>query len=415
MGGVEDPDYAPRMLDSLLGELLSELPAVMVTGPRATGKTTTAARFAASVVRLDRPAESALFRADPDAGLAAYDEPLLLDEWQEAPEVLGAVKRAVDADARPGRFLLTGSVRADLANATWPGTGRVVRVSMYGMTVRERERRLGTPTFVDLVASGQVPALPPDRPDVTDYVRLALLGGFPETMLQLGPTNHARWMDGYVDQLLTRDAEGVEPRRDPARLRRYFEAYASCTAGIVEDTTLLEAAGIDRKTAAAYERLLGNLYVIDAVPAWTSNRLKRLARRSKRYLVEPALLAPILRLDDEGIFRNGDLLGRLLDTFVAAQIRAELASSSRRARLYHLREEHGRQEIDLVAELGGERLIGIEVKASAAPARHDARHLVWLRERIGDQFIAGVLFHTGPAIFELDERVLAMPICALWG
>lgn len=81
-----------------------------LTGPRATGKTTTARRHAASVVRLDRPAEAAAFRADPDAALRAQPEPLLLDEWQAVPAVLGAVKRAVDDDPRPGRFLLTGSV-----------------------------------------------------------------------------------------------------------------------------------------------------------------------------------------------------------------------------------------------------------------------------------------------------------------
>lgn len=408
------PEYTPRMLDSLLWELLRELPAVMVTGPRAAGKTTTAARLAASVVRLDHPPEAALFRADPDAALAEYQEPVLLDEWQEVPQVLGAVKRAVDADFKPGRFLLTGSVRAEVDSTTWPGTGRVVRVPMYGMTVREREGRLGADMFVDLVASGRMPVLPPERPDVTDYVRIALRGGFPEP-LRLAERSRDRWLDGYVDQLLTRDAEGIEPGRDPARLRRYLEAYVSRTAGIVEDTTLLEAAGLDRRTGLAYERLLTNLFVVESVPAWTSNRLKRLARRPKRYLVEPALLAAVLQLDARAVFRDGDLLGRLLDTFVAAQLRAELASSSRRPRLYHLREEHGRQEIDLLAELGGERMIAIEVKADAAPDRQAARHLRWLRDRLGDRFVAGVVFHTGPVVFPLDERILAVPICALWG
>jgi hypothetical protein len=102
--------YLPRLVDNLIRELLNELPAVLVVGPRAAGKTTTAARHAVTLVRLDRPAEAAAFRADPDAALASFDEPVALDEWQEVPTVLGAVKRAVDEDPRPGRFLLTGSV-----------------------------------------------------------------------------------------------------------------------------------------------------------------------------------------------------------------------------------------------------------------------------------------------------------------
>jgi len=122
--------YKERAADRLIHELLLELPALLVVGPRATGKTTTASRHAATTIQLDRPGEAAAFRADPDAALRGLEEPVLLDEWQAAPEVLGAVKRAVDADPRPGRFLLTGSVRADLDAPTWPGTGRLVRVPL---------------------------------------------------------------------------------------------------------------------------------------------------------------------------------------------------------------------------------------------------------------------------------------------
>ena len=402
------------MLDALLAELLAELPAVMVTGPRAGGKTTTAARHAASVVRLDRAVEAEAFRADPDVALREYEEPILLDEWQEQPGVLGAVKRAVDADPRPGRFLLTGSVRAELDAATWPGTGRVVRVAMYGMTVREQLGRAGDPALLDVLAAGDVPSVPHDPPDLRGYVELALRGGFPDPALRMASHARTRWLDSYVEQLLTRDAAGVDPGRDPARLERYLEAYALNTAGIAADTTLFEFAGVNRKTAFAYERLLTSLFVVDALPAWSSNRLKRLSKARKRHLVDPALIASILHLDESAVLRDGDLLGRVLESFVVAQIRAELAVCTTRPRLYHLREEHGRHEVDLLAELGAGRVMAFEVKAGAADLRA-ARHLTWLRERLGERFARGVVFHTGPRPFELDDRILALPICALWG
>src|SRR5438876_6101029 len=120
--GVSVPDYLPRLVDSLLPELLSEHPAVMIVGPRACGKTTTARRHCAGRLRLDRPAEAAFARADPDAALADGPFPMLLDEWQYVPEVLGAVKRAVDERTGPGRFVLTGSAQADLTAAGWPAT-----------------------------------------------------------------------------------------------------------------------------------------------------------------------------------------------------------------------------------------------------------------------------------------------------
>ncbi len=152
----------------------------------------------------------------------------------------------------------------------------------------------------------------------------------------------------------------------------------------------------------------------EAAPAWTSHRLERLARSPKRYLADVSLLAAALRVDAEGILRDGELVGRVVDTFVASQRHAELELSQTRPRLFHLREEQGRHEVALVAELGGRRIVGIEVKATSAPRADDARHLAWLRDRLGDRFTAGVVFHTGPRSFSLGDRIVAAPIATLW-
>ena len=407
-------DYRPRLVDRLLDDLLAELPALFVTGPRATGKTTTAARRARSIVHLDREAEAIAFRADPDAAMRGLPEPILLDEWQAVPGVLGAVKRAVDTRPEPGRYLVTGSVRSDVEGDLWPGTGRLTRIPMFGMTIREQ---LGLGSFVpffDRVAAGEDLAPAVDTPDLRGYVDLLLRSGFPEPTLRLAESPRRRWLDSYVEHLLTRDAEQVDRGRDPWRLRRYLEALALNTAGIVDDRTVFEAAGINRKTALAYERLLVNLAVVEAIPAWTSNRLKRLVLSPKRYVVEPALVGAVLGIDVDFVIRNGDLLGRLLDTFVAAQLRAELASASSRPRLYHVRQQQGRFEVDLLAELGGGRLIGIEVKADAAPSADSARHLAALRDRYPETFVAGIVLHTGPRAYRLGDRLAAAPISTLW-
>lgn len=420
MVSTSETGYRPRLVDALLDELLAELPALMVVGPRAAGKTTTISRRAATVIRLDREAEAAAFAADPDAALRGLAEPVLLDEWQSVPGVLGAVRRAVDADARPGRFVLTGSVRAELETAVWPGTGRLVRLQLYPMTLREQLGRLGGPTFFDRVAAGEELHLTGDVPDLRGYVDLAVASGFPQAALRLTGRGRRAWLESYVDDLLTHDVEQFEEpvtkRRDAQRLRRYFEAYALSSAGVADHKTVYDAAQVNKATGMAYEQLLTDLFVVEQTPAWASNRLKRLVRQPKRYVIEPALVAAALRLDANGIVLDGELLGRMLDTFVAAQLRPERALSSTGPRLYHLRTEQGRHELDLVAELGGQKLIGIEVKATAAPsARDDAKHLVWLREELGDRFVAGIIFHTGPRTFELSERIVAAPISVLWG
>ena len=405
--------YRHRLIEPLMAELLSELPAILVVGPRATGKTTTAARYAARIVRLDRADEAASFRANPDVALRGLPEPVLLDEWQAVPEVLGAVKRAVDSDNRPGRYLLTGSVRADIDTETWPGTGRVVRVAMYPLIIAEQKGNVTQP-LVDRLVGGQELAVASDTPDLRGYIDLALQGGFPEAALVLSERVRERWLESYVEQLLTRDALTINGSRDPARLGRYFEAYALNSAGLAEHKTIYDAAGINRKTALAYERLLKNLMVVDELPAWTTNRLKRLVTSPKRFLIDSALLGGVLGVDSAAVLRDGNLLGRLLETFATAQLRAEATVATARPRLYHLRSEQGRVEIDIVAELRGQRIIGIEVKASSAPTSQDARHLAWLRDNLGDRFIAGVVLHTGPATYPLGSQIIAAPISTLW-
>ena len=406
-------DYLPRLVDRTAETLLGELPALLLVGPRATGKTTSAARLARTIVRLDRPADAGAFRADPDAALAGLAEPVLLDEWQAVPEVLGAVKRAVDQSSRPGRFVLTGSVRADLQAETWPGTGRLVRLQVAPLTVGERLGCAPRP-IVDRIVAGE-PLVPSSKTcDLRDYVALALQSGFPEAALSRSDSARERWLASYVDQLITRDALDTEDGRDPARLRKYFEAYALNTAGIVEDRTLFEAAGVNRKTANAYERLLTNLLVVEALPAWSSNRLKRLTSAPKRHVVDVGLLAGAVGIDAAAVMKEGALLGRVLESFVMAHLRAEAAVAESRPRLYHLRTEQGRQEIDVLAEVGAGRVIAFEIKAASAPDASAARHLVWLREKLGERFVAGVVLHTGPRSFALGERVLAAPISTLW-
>lgn len=410
------PEYIPRLVDSLLPELLEEHPAVMIVGPRACGKTTTARRHCAGRLRLDRPAEAAFARADPDAALADGPFPLLLDEWQYVPNVLGAVKRAVDERTGAGRFVLTGCAQTDLT-AGWPATGRLIRVEMYGLAERELERSAPRPAFFDLLVAGGLDqvVMPFEVPDVRGYVSRAMRGTFPEVALTGSDRFRSRWLASYIDQVVSRDVSMVGTVRDPTRLRRYLRALAASTAGIPAVTTLIDAAGIDRSTAVAYDALLERLLLTQSLPAWSSNRLSRLIRLPKRHLVDPAFLGPLLGVDARSVLRDGDLLGRVLDTFVVAQLRPECVVSGLSPRLFHVRDANGRHEVDILAEFPDGSVMGFEVKADTAPGPDAARHLRWLRGALGDRFVAGVVLHTGPRPWRIDDDIYAIPICALWG
>lgn len=422
MRGVTSADgaYRTRLADHHLTGLLADIPAVMLTGARATGKTTTALQRGQQTDKLGVPGAAAAYRADPDAALRRAARPLLLDEWQEVPEVLAAVKRVVDVDSTPGRFLLTGSVRAELTNERWAGTGRVIRLPMYGLTERELHDRLDPtrPGFLTrLAATGLADLrLPKVVPDLDGYVRLALRSGFPELAYrERAERSTGVWLSSYLDDLVTRDAAVLDQRKDPAKLRRYLQVLALKLAGMPTEASLYGAAGLNARTAAGYDQLLKNLHVLDKVPAWSTNRFTSLVKGPKRYLLDPGLAAAAAGLTGPDVLGDPDLVGRFFDAFGTAQIRPEIALAHPRPSLHHLRERHGRKEVDLVVDMGAGRVVGLEFKAGTSPGARDARHLAWLRDELGRDFLAGAVLHSGPGLYELGDRLFAVPLCALWG
>jgi predicted AAA+ superfamily ATPase len=234
----------------------------------------------------------------------------------------------------------------------------------------------------------------------------------PPAVLQGDVRSRRRWYLSYLDQLVTRDAAGIAGGRDPVRLRRYVDVLAENTAGLPSESALLDAGAINARTASDYDRLLQSLGVLDIVPAWSTNRLKRLTQRGKRYLTDTGLTAGALRVDAADLLREGDLLGRIIDTYVTAQIRAEIAASELLPNLFHLRDRDG-HEVDLLLDYGRRGLIGVEIKASASPTRADAAHLWWLQEHVPD-FRAGLVLHTGSKMYRLYDGIAAVPIAALW-
>lgn len=218
------------------------------------------------------------------------------------------------------------------------GTGRVVRLRLLGMTVREQIGRVDADPFLDRLARGEELEAPGERLDLRDYLDLALRSGFPEALDISRTTARQRWLDGYVSQIITRDPTGTVGARNPALLLRYLEAYALHSAGIVEAKGIYEAAGIDKRTASSCEHVLENVFVVESLPAWRTNRLKRLAQAPKRYLLDAGLMAAIIRVDQAAILRDAKLLGRIIDTFVASQLWGEIEVCTSRPRLHHLRD-----------------------------------------------------------------------------
>ena len=412
--------YTTRIADGILARHMAAWPAEFITGPRAVGKTTTALRHARAELRLDRAAERGLVLDDPDAAIREGPFPLLIDEWQHAPNVLLAIKRSVDAALTPpGRFIVTGSARNDLHLGQWPLTGRVLQTQLWPLTGRERFGDASDPSLFDRWDDENRFTVPADPPDVLDYLDIALDGGFPGALAASRAGARHDWMRTYTDVAVSRDlgefASATGRRRSPESLRRCLTAYALNTAGTTTDMSLAEAAGLDRRTTQSYLETLRVLRLVADMPAWHSRRLKRLLSMPKRYVTDSGLAAWLMGVDREGLKKDAHARGRIIDTYVAAQLRTEAESSTERVQLFHLRDQGGHHEVDIIAEFG-RRVAAFEVKTSSAPSPRDGRHISWLRDRLApDEFAGGVVFHTGPYRYRLDDGIEAVPICGLWG
>ncbi len=401
---MSDQAYLPRHLDALLAEACAVFPIVMIDGARGVGKTTSAARLAGSVVSL--PSDLARLDADPEGYLASLTPPVLIDEWQLAgTDLLWTLKRAVDADPTPGRFLLAGSVEPATYGPTFPLTGRAARLVMRPMTVAEWTGRGHSPTFLDTVVADERPRSTSGS-SVTFDIDWLGRAGFPATRLL---PDSELFLESYAALVAQRAGD---EGRDAARLLTTMRVLATLEAQAVPDRRVWESADVNKVTWKAYEDLLARTHLSVPSPAFDSNRVKRLTRYPKRYLADTALSLSLAGLDVPDLVRDPTLAGRYVESFAMQQLRPQVDAV--RGSLSHLRTGAGEREIDAIVEVGID-VHAFEVKYGTKPSVADARHLAWLRDELGDRFRAGFVVHTGGDAFPLGDRLWALPLDQLCG
>ncbi len=420
--------YARRVLDAQLDRLLTGLPAVVINGPKAVGKTATATRRAATVLALDDPTERALIEADRDR-LSRLPTPILIDEWQLYPAVWDRVRRAVDAGATPGSYLLTGSATPTTA-PTHTGAGRIVRLRLRPMSLAERGLVEPTVSLAGLLAGTRPPIGGESPVGLADYAEEIVASGFPGLRALPAHTRSAS-LNGYLDAIVERDfAELGHVVRRPRTLRAWFKAYAAATSTTASYNAILDAstAGQPDKpaktTTIAYRETFERMWLLDPVPAWTGSRshLASLGQAPKHHLADPALAARLLGVgagallhtpnpDRPPIPRDGTLLGALFESLVTLCVRTYAEAAD--AHVSHLRTHRGDHEVDLIVTRDDGRMVALEVKLAPIADDDDVRHLHWLREQLGNDLLDAAVITTGPAAYRRPDGIAVIPAALL--
>jgi uncharacterized protein len=405
----------PRHATGAVREALADTRVVLVNGARQVGKSTLARAVASTRTAqwrdLDRPPDRQSATTDP-AGFISFDETMVIDEVQRVPELLLAIKASVDADPRPGRFLLTGSSRL-LGMRDLPDTlaGRMETIELWPFSQGEID---GTPDgFVD-AAFRLGPDLRHESAITrTDYAERLVRGGLPEAVARTAPRRRERFLDEYVQNVIDREVRELAEIERVPQLRTMVRLLAARTGQIVAAGSLENELGISRPTVTRYLHLLEEVFLISQVPGWSRNLGTRATAASKLVFVDSGVAANLLAVDAHSLRRPSAPFGPLLESFVISEVARQLTWSTERADLFHYR-DRDRIEVDLVLENRRGQVVAVEVKASSTVRAEDFRGLRRLASRLGDDFLLGAVLYTGNSTLPFGPKLRAMPVSALW-
>ena len=394
----------PRLVARSLRDRLRVMPAVVVAGARQTGKSTLARGFSGRrFVSLDDLDAVDAARRDPEA-LVGGPLPVTLDEVQREPDLLHAVKREIDRNRQPGRFLLTGSANLLLMQRVSESlAGRASYLSLWPMTLRE-QRGLGCGgSWERLLAARDeewLDLLAGQRGEPEDWRASVRRGGYPTPAVHLGtPEERTIWFDGYASTYLERDLQSLSSITALPDFRRLMRAASLRSGQLVNQTELGRDVSLPQPTVRRYLNLLEVSYLLVRLPAYSVNRTKRLIKSPKLYWGDTGLA---LHLSGQS-----EPSGAHLENLVLHDLLAWRDSRPKRAEILHWRTTVG-EEVDFVVETD-DRLLPIEVKATARPRLGDARHLRAFRAEYGDAVRTGLLLHSGESLEWLAPGVLAVP------
>jgi predicted AAA+ superfamily ATPase len=405
----------PRHAQRLVLEALGDTRVVFVGGARQVGKSTLARGIArgshpAEELSLDDRATRETAIADPEGFIAGLNGPVFIDEIQRAPDLLLAIKDAVDRDPVPGRFLLTGSANVVTARTVKDAlTGRMETIPLWPLA--QSEIHGSSANFVDALFAADPPRVVGATVGRGAFVDMVAAGGYPEARARSG-RRRSRWFASYLDTTLDRDLREVSDIRKLHEVPRLLRLLASQAANVLSYRAIATKLDLTHDTVREYISLLQTIFLVRLLPAWRPGIGARETQAPKAYLIDSGLLSHLLGADTQRIATDDQVTGKILENFAVIEVlkHADWADVETVAYHYRLRSE----EIDLVLESRNAEIVAIEVKAASSVGRRDLKTMESLRNARGERFKAGVVLYSGAQTIPLGDRLWAVPLSGLW-
>jgi predicted AAA+ superfamily ATPase len=409
------PNLYPRFLAPRIEEALADTPVVLISGPRQSGKTTLAKQLAGTRTYLTLDHEPTLQAAldDPVGFVRNYDA-FVIDEIQRAPRLLLAIKQSVDADRRPGRFLLTGSANLmTLPMVADSLAGRIenqVLLPLSQFELAAVEPPSGMAGWIDRLFRGEIPHAVTGRSEIVDRV---LRGGYPEAVARTTPRRRQIWARQYLDMLIQRDIRDLARLDKLEHLPRLLAMLAQVSGQLCNFSQLGGQIGLDHKTVSRYLAVFEQMYLLQRVPAWAGTALGQLIKTPKLQFIDSGLLAALLEISDISPLNQRSRFGPLLESFVFGELLKFCTWSERRYAMSYYRDKSQR-EVDFVIEDSQGNVVGIEVKAAATVGSGDFSGLRQLASLTGSHFAAGLVLYDGDITLPFGPNCWAVPLKSLW-
>ena len=403
--------YIKRSLEAVLMRAVSQFPAVLVSGPRQSGKTTLLRRLFGDshrYVSLESPDIRALATEDPRSFLETYPSPVIFDEAQYAPELFFYIKEKIDANRhRKGQFLLTGSQNLALTEkVTESLAGRVAVLRLLPLSRREMDAMPGLP----------LPWEPREEVSVKNSWSFAKLwegllrGGYPE-LAAWPEMDEFLWHGGYIQTYLERDVRSLRYVGDLALYQKFLQVLAARSGQLLNLTDVSRNLGVSVNTVKAWLSVLEATYQVIVLQPYFSNVGKRLVKTPKVYFTDTGTLCYLAGLKDPQHAASGPMGGAIMETAVLSEIVKTLTHRGEIPRIFFWRTMAG-NEVDFEVETGG-RLVPVEVKLSATPRQIMARSINVFCEEIGEAAMPGYVVHPGEMCLPLSPDAVTLPLTQL--